>query len=124
MLPEAVIEGPLNSVDRILLQRNCIEESVQIHAAAVDEVDVDEVAPQISSFIGIVEEVGVVQRLMDISNHMQEISGHPSSLEGYAVSVVPQYIFAPVYGVDGVDVLLEGGHALEGVVGVVHSSLR
>ena len=84
----------------------------------------DKIASQISSFIGIVEEIGVVQRLMDIPHYMQEIPGHPTPLEGYAVPVVPQNIFAPVDGVDWVDILLEGGHALEGIVGVVHSRLR
>ena len=84
----------------------------------------DKIAPQISSFIGIVEEIGVMQRLVDIPNHMQEISGHPTPLEGYTVPIVPQNIFAPVDGVDGVDILLEGGHALEGIVGIVHSRLR
>ena len=124
LLPEAVIEGPLNSVIRILLQSNCIEESMQVHTAAVDKFDVDEIAPQISCFIGIVEEVCIVQRLMDISNHMQEIPGHPSPLEGYAIPVVPQDIFTPVNGIDGVDILLEGGHTLEGVVRVVNSNIR
>ena len=70
-MPETVIERSLNSVVRILLESNGIEISMQVEATSIQKVDFDEIASKISSFIGLIEEIGVVQRLMNISNNMQ-----------------------------------------------------
>ena len=61
---------------------------------------------------------------MDISNEVEEISGHKGTFEGKPFFVGLEDSVAPVDYVDGVDVLLILGHAFEGEIGVVDTSSR
>ena len=91
MLSETVVERSLNSVVRILLESNGIKIGMQVEATSIQKVDFDEIASKISSFIALIEEIGVVQRLMNISNNVQQISGHKGSLEGNTIPVVSDH---------------------------------
>jgi hypothetical protein len=123
-LPEGIVEWSLDAGVGVLFESNGVEVRVKVEVSrSVDEGDFDEVASQITSFEGLVEVVGGVQRLVDISNDMKQVSCHPSSFEGDSFLVGLEGRHAPVDGVDRVDVLLIGAHSLEGVIGIIYSAL-
>ena len=95
---------------------------MKVEEGAIDQVDFDQIPTQISSFESIVEVVGAVQRLMDISHNMKEVPGHPCPFEGDSLLIGFQDWFTPVYGVDCIHILLERTHALESVVRIINSS--
>jgi len=91
---------------------------------AVDKGHFDEVSSQISIFEGFVEIVGGVERLMNITNNMKQISSHECPLKSDTFFVGFKDTFAPVYCVDRVDILLIRGHSLEGVVRIVYAAFN
>ena len=77
--------------------------------------------PLVPVFVGPVEHHGRVQRLVNVSDQVQQKAGHQCPLKAVGVLVGLEDAHAPVDDVDGVDVLLVLSHALEGEVGVVDS---
>jgi hypothetical protein len=69
--------------------------------------------------VGLVIVIRVVEGLMDVSDDVEEISGHEGAFEGEGIFVGGEDGFAPVDGVDGVYVALEFVHTHEGVFWVV-----
>lgn len=63
-----------------------------------------------------------MKRLVDISYEMEQISGHECAFEGESFLVGFKDSIAPVDDVDGIDILLVLGHALEGEIRVVNAA--
>ena len=53
---------------------------------------------EIAIWVCLVEEIGVMEWLVDISDHMEKISCHKSPFEGYLLFVCVEHFFAPVDG--------------------------
>lgn len=78
---------------------------------------------EITGFEGGVEHHGRVERLVDVPNQMQQVSGHKSSLEASSVLISGEYAVAPVEDIDSIDILLVLGHSLKGEIRVIGAAL-
>lgn len=121
-LPEGIVEGTLDAGVWVLLESDGVEVGVHVDAGASGGGHFEEVATKVSGFIGGIEKVGGVKGLMDIADEVQQVSGHEGSLKGDAIDIMFENRGAVVNDVDGIDVLLQGAHAVEGEVGVVYSA--